>query len=98
MSNLAELLDHPLISIVIGGLISTVSALLAARTSIKGQRLSVLLNEKISRYYAVADLLRDLDDALNHYGSAPIRINEVVDQEEAESAIFREQTRLTRCW
>lgn len=84
MNNLAELLNHPLISVVIGGLISIVSALLAARASIKGQRSSILLNEKISRYYAVADLLQDLDDALENYGSAPIRINETVDQEEAE--------------
>ena len=84
MNNLAEFLNHPLISVVIGGLISTVSALLAARASIKGQRSSILLNEKISLYYAVADLLQDLDDALNNFGSAPIRINETVDQEEAE--------------
>ena len=69
--------------VLIGGLISLIAQYVASRASAKDYRAMLMIQEKIQHLYFVADLLVDLNKALNDCATAPIRPGEEVDEAQA---------------
>ena len=84
LATVYKLSSSSIAGVLVGGLISLLAQHVGSRASLRIQRQTILLNEKLGHYYQLADLLVDLDSALKMYAAAPIRKGEVVTEEEAK--------------